>query len=613
MGFVSYAQAAGEPEYVPGEIIVKLKGKAKATKSQAFIGKAVSEKAMTLKGSWAGLNMHHFALKPGQDVEVTLKELQADPDVEYAEPNYIFRRMSVEDPGPLVSMSEVQAAADSSNASASSTYQSTRAPIQLSEGWSSASSSATPPVVAVIDTGLDLSHDVFVQTGAIWVNPGEGSTPNGVDDDSNGFVDDIHGWNFVANNNAPIDDDSHGTHVSGIILGVTQDIFAASLQPAKIRIMPLKFLDKNGQGTTSDAVKAIYYAVNNGAKVINNSWGGGGFSNSLLDAIAYAYDHKVAFVAAAGNAASNNDSSPTYPANYNVPNLMSIAATTDGDYLASFSNYGHQTVNMGAPGYQIWSTFPGNMYGRSSGTSMATPFVSGVAALVMREAPQMSGYQVKSLIFGANEGISSLVGKTTEQSRLNSYRAILAAKSASITSDQPTYNSSLYMRAPASTTAQEGTGGCGLVTKIMEDMDQGGPTSPQKNVAFFALLLILAAPFALSMALKNRAAATGGEARRRHPRYHINSQVRVQVGDRELVGQVSTISLGGVQLNTDALLEQGGIVKMQIASPDGKDQIEVAGHIVWSEEQKHYGVAFSEVEEGAVSAIQRWTKTLLKA
>jgi subtilisin family serine protease len=459
----------------------------------------------------------------------------------------------------------------------------------------------------VIDTGLDLNHDVFVNSGAIWTNSKE--TLNGIDDDGNGYVDDIHGWNFVANTNSPEDDDGHGTHVSGIILGTTQDITASPIAQAKIRIMPLKFLDSNGSGSTADAVKAIYYAVNNGAKVLNNSWGGGGYSAALLEAIAYAYDKKVIFVAAAGNASNDNDASPTYPANYTVPSLISVAATSDLDALASFSNFGSQTVHMGSPGVSIWSTFPGNMFGRSSGTSMATPFVSGVAALIVREAPTMTGYQAKSVIFGGAESIASLQSKTITKARLNAYNSLMSAKVASIDADQPVY-SAASDRAPASS-ADATPAGCGLVAKTIYDSssDGGGPSSPLKNLAFFGLLLVLVSPILVSMVLRSR----DGRNRRRHTRYQIDSAVTLRFGDRELVGSVSTISLGGVQLNTDAWLEQGGLVKMQISSPDGKEQIEVDGHIVWSEEKKRYGVAFNQADTSIRSTISQWTKSLLRA
>lgn len=607
-GPISYAQttAAIQPsgEYVQGEIIVKLKSrKASTLTARAFLGKALAEKGMTLKGSWSGLNMHHLVLKKGDTVEKTIADLQNDPEVEYVEPNYIVHRQSLGREGEAMSMDTARAASVSIQSAGVSSQ--TSAPIGETTAWTSQTAGLQPAVVAVIDTGLDYNHQVFVNSGAVWTNPNE-IAANQIDDDSNGYIDDVHGWNFVANNNAPMDDDDHGTHVSGIILGTSQDITAPTLQPATIKIMPLKFLDSTGSGTTSDAVKAIYYAVNNGAKVLNNSWGGGSFSNALLDALTYAYSKQVVVVAAAGNASSNNDSSPTYPANYNVPNMISVAATTDADGWASFSNYGAQTVHVGSPGNSIYSTFPNNMWGRASGTSMATPFVSGMAALMVREQPSMNGYQVKQLIFSAGNKISSLVNRTSTQARMYIPSAMTMAKSASVSSSQPSYDEALY-RAPASDDGSSSSvPACGLVAKAMYDSRDGG--GGPSNLAFFGVLLVLISPIFISVLLRNR---DTGRQRRRHERFEIASQVTMKIGGRELTGLVSSISMGGVQVNTDAWLENGGVLTMSISSPDGRESISVQGKVVWSEEQKRYGVAFSEAEASVKSAIARWTKGLM--
>lgn len=600
------AQSAIAAEYVPGEVMVKLKGSSKGVASQAFVGKAVTEKGMTLKGTFSKLNLHQFSLKTGQSVEAAVAELRADPDVQFAEPNYIFHQQSAGREGEAVAMETVLAQSASEN-SAFGAYSQTTANIQLQQAWNAESTTADAPIVAVIDTGIDANHSIFTGSGAIWTNLRE-IPGNNIDDDGNGYVDDVHGWNFVSNTNNPDDDDGHGTHVSGIVLGTTQDLFASPIAAARIRIMPLKFLDANGSGSTSNAVRAIYYAVNNGAKVLSNSWGGGGFSNSLLDAMAYAYDRKVVFVAAAGNASSNNDVSATYPANYNVPNVISVAATRDDDGWAAYSNYGAQTVHMGAPGSSIYSSFPGNTWGRSSGTSMATPFVSGLAALIVRESPQMSGYQVKELIFNGAVPISVLQSRTTTKARLNVFRGLSSAKNASLESDQPSYSTS-SMRNPASDDAS-GAAGCGLVKSMIQNNDGGfGGNTPQGNLAFFGLLLVISAPVLFSLFLRTRSPAY----QRRHERFRLDSEVRVKVGDRELVGQVSTISLGGVQLNTEAWLEKGGVVAMSIRSPDGRDEIQVEGKIVWSEESKRYGVAFANAQETALSSIRRWTQSLGRA
>jgi subtilisin family serine protease len=599
----SQAQVAVTPEFVPGEVLIKLKGRSAAVQSQAFVGRMVTVRGMRIKGSFSGLNMHHVQLKIGEKVDDALRDLRNDPQVEFAEPNYIIKRMDepiVGQPQEKISMADFQAAAGGTVG----TLAQITAPIGASQAWSSLTPNKAPVTVAVIDTGIDYNHSVFVATNAIWTNPGE-IPGNGIDDDHNGFIDDVHGWNFVSNNGLPLDDDDHGTHVAGIILGTTQDITAGTLQPSKVKLMAIKFLDATGSGTTADAIKGIYYAVNNGARVLNNSWGGGGYSQSLLDAIVYAYDHSAVFTAAAGNSASNNDVNPTYPANYSVPSLISVAATTDTDLFASsFSNYGSSMVHVGSPGQSIWSTFPGNLFGRLTGTSMATPFVSGVAALAIYEKPSMLGYQAKQLVLSGAQVISSLNTRVSSRARINVNNTVLAAQAASVSASQPVYVASgVRDLASVSTPAA----GCGMVSKMSgEEEESGGPSGWLGRAVLF---LALVAPLALTYVLRQSSA----QKRRQHTRYKISSQVRVMVGDKEMVGEVSSISLGGVQLNTDAWLEKGGVVSMSISSPDGKDQINVAGQVVWSEEHKRYGVAFAGAENSTLSTIRGWTRGLMKA
>ncbi|MEK7356509.1 MAG: PilZ domain-containing protein, partial [Bdellovibrionota bacterium] len=263
--------------------------------------------------------------------------------------------------------------------------------------------------------------------------------------------------------------------------------------------------------------------------------------------------------------------------------------------------------HVGSPGVSIWSTLPGNMYGRQSGTSMATPFVSGLAAMMLRESPTMSSYQVKTLIFDGGNLLTSLTNRTTTKARINAYNAMVAAKTTTADASQPVYDAA-GARSPASAESAE-MAGCGLVAKkIYDSASGGGPSGPFRNLMFFTVLAILVAPILLSVVLRNREPAS----RRRHTRYSIDSSVTMKIGDRELVGQVSSISLGGVQVNTEAWLENGGVVTMSIRSPDGTDQIDVQGKIVWSEEQKRYGVAFDNAQENTIAAISRWTQSLMR-
>jgi hypothetical protein len=215
---------------------------------------------------------------------------------------------------------------------------------------------------------------------------------------------------------------------------------------------------------------------------------------------------------------------------------------------------------------------------------------------------------VKELIFSGSEVIPSLQNKTITKGRLNAYNSVLAAKSAVGSSDQPSYTAAA--RAPAS--EEEMAGGCGLVAKMAEQAT--GPSGPHRNVAFFGLLLLLAAPILVAYSLRQKT----GKSRRRYPRYQISSQVKLSVGGRELTGQVSSISLGGLQLATesadpDSWLENGGVVTMVIKSPDGREEIQVGGKVVWSEEKKRYGVAFEGADSSVLNSIGRWTAGLLKA
>lgn len=293
---VVFGGFANAQEYVPGEVIVKFKKEQAG--SANFSSKAIGL-SVNLKKSWNLLNTHHFQAKAGQqNVEQLVQQLRADPNVEYAEPNYLFKKQSVGLDSNKFSKSEAMNSISASGVTSFSTptYYQSDAAIQVEEAWNIlAPTSSVVPVVAVIDTGLDYNHEIFVDSNAVWRNTDEIAS-NGIDDDHNGYIDDVRGWNFVANNNNPMDDEDHGTHVSGIILGVTQDIFAVTLSPAKIKIMPLKFLDSTGSGATSDAIEAIYYAIENGASVINASWGGGSYSAALLDAIVEAYSNGVTFV-----------------------------------------------------------------------------------------------------------------------------------------------------------------------------------------------------------------------------------------------------------------------------------------------------------------------------
>ena len=263
-------------------------------------------------------------------------------------------------------------------------------------------------IIAVIDSGLATAHPEF--SGRLWVNTAEANGTPGVDDDGDGEVDDIHGWNFQNNTNNIEDDNGHGTHVTGIIAANGDNGIGIAGVNWAARIMPLKFIGPSGDGSVDDAVRAIYYAVDHGARVINASWGGGDRIRSLTDAIAYANAHDVVFVTAAGNESVNNGVYRSYPADDRLPNVLSVAALDTTGVLASFSNFGRTTVDLGAPGVNIRSTVPGG-YATYSGTSMAAPYVTGVVSLLVGMHPEMRASQIVQRVLNAARPLPGLKTK----------------------------------------------------------------------------------------------------------------------------------------------------------------------------------------------------------
>jgi subtilisin family serine protease len=304
------------------------------------------------------------------------------------------------------------------------------ADIDVPEAWDIQTGSENV-VLAVIDSGVDYNHQDLAAN--MWTNSGE-IAGNGIDDDGNGYIDDVRGYDFINQDNDPMDDNGHGSHVAGTIGAAgNNNIGVVGVSP-NVSIMPLKFLGFNGGGSTSDAVRAVDYAANNGAKVINASFGGGGYSQAMFNAIGDANNNGVLFIAAAGNASSNNDSTPSYPANYDLPNVISVAATNYVDQLSWFSNYGNNTVDLGAPGgtaavfpydqRDILSTLPNNQYGWLPGTSMAAPHVAGAAALLLAQDPSRTPAQLKDILMNTTDPLTSLNGKTVSGGRLNVWKAL---------------------------------------------------------------------------------------------------------------------------------------------------------------------------------------------
>gem|GEM_PF-3997879 len=299
--------------------------------------------------------------------------------------------------------------------------------IQAEQAWDYIYQNNPDPsdvIVGVIDTGVDYTHPDLVD--AMWINPNE-IAGDGIDNDNNGYIDDIHGWDALNGDGDPFDDNHHGTHVAGTIGAVRDNNVGIVGVTPNVKIMALKFLSAEGSGFVSDALELLNYInlmkdqYGIDIRLSNNSWGGGGYSASLEAGIAASNELGILFVAAAGNSSVNSDIAAVYPQGYDVANVVSVAASDINDELASFSNYGATTVDIAAPGVSILSAVPGNGYSYFSGTSMAAPHVSGAVALLWSMEPSLSSSQVKKRIIGAGDVLSEFVGKVGDAARLNIY------------------------------------------------------------------------------------------------------------------------------------------------------------------------------------------------
>ena len=410
---------AESPEAVPGEFIIKYKAAANNPSRQARIratlGVDTKEtlpliSAQVVRTSGSSAIDHEY-----------VKNLLASGLVDYVEPNYIYHAQAT----PNDSMySQLWGMHNTGQTGGTADID-----IDAPEAWSIVTGGTT--VVGVVDTGVDYNHPELRDN--MWVNPGE-IAGNSIDDDNNGYIDDVHGINAITNSGNPFDDNSHGTHCSGTIGGVGNNGAGVVGVNWNTKIMGLKFLDANGSGSTTAAIKTIEYAVmmkqrGTNIRVLSNSWGGGGSSQALQSAIEAANTAGILFVAAAGNDSSDNDSVPSYPANYSVPNVISVAAIDHNGNLASFSNYGRTKVHLAAPGVSIVSTIPGSLFGNYSGTSMATPHVSGVAALVLNAESTLTVAQLKDRLLRTVMPLATLQQVVSSGGMLNAFNALTNAQS----------------------------------------------------------------------------------------------------------------------------------------------------------------------------------------
>lgn len=402
---LSFSQKVFTAHYpsVPGEFIVKMKqglGSAKSIGNMKSIGARpidpmfqdllLVDGGSLLSGTEKNANTNVWT---DGNIATALKKLRELPGVEYVEPNYIYRAIDDVFYGDETSdqdrISQDDDSADNEFVSdplfkdqwGMRNIKNPGLDINIINAWNIEQGNREI-IVGVIDSGIDYNHPDLRDN--MWINNAEYYGKENVDDDKNGYIDDIYGYNFIKMNGNPMDDNSHGTHCAGVIGAVHNDIGVAGVM-RDVRLMALKFLASNGNGSLDDAVKAIAYAVKMKVNILSNSWGGGPKSKTLEDAIKLARSKGIIFIAAAGNDGQDNDRKPHYPSSYDLDNILSVAAYDDSGLLARFSNYGRASVDIAAPGYKILSTVPNNGYKTMSGTSMSTPFVSGIVGLYLSQ------------------------------------------------------------------------------------------------------------------------------------------------------------------------------------------------------------------------------------
>ena len=422
------------PEYVSDEIIVKFReGAGEYQKDLARF--RVSGTRKKIFKIIRGLEV--VKLSRGVSVEEAIDLYRQDPDVLYAEPNYILRTTLTPNDtrfGEMWGLNNVGQSGGTPDAD-----------IDAPEAWNHTTGSSDV-IVAVIDSGVDYNHPDL--SANMFRNTADCNN-NGIDDDGNGYVDDCYGIDTRNNDSDPMDDNNHGTHVAGTIGAVGNNNRGVVGINWNVQIMACKFVNASGSGTTDDAIDCLEYVKtmkDRGFNIIatSNSWGGGDFSQALADAIESQRQSGMLFITAAGNGnffglGLNNDQTPFYPCNHYLPNVICVASTTRTDGRSSFSNYGRRTVHIGAPGSEILSTVRGNSYSSSSGTSMATPHVTGVVALLKAQDPDRDWRALKNLILSGGDNTSSLTN-TISQKRLNANGALSCSDSTVLSRLRPIAN-----------------------------------------------------------------------------------------------------------------------------------------------------------------------------
>lgn len=421
-------------DYAPGEIIVRYK----ADVSETAAIRSLSARGGERIGGLERRNTHFVRLPAGTTVEKALEEYRKDPDVLYAEPNYRVHALLVPNDAGFSEQWGLRNTAQTVGPSSARVNGTTDKDIDADTAWNTLTGSSST-IIAVLDTGMDLNHEDL--DARLWTNPGE-TASNSRDDDGNGYIDDVNGWDFVNNDNNPDDDslgtstslNNHGTHICGIIAAETDNLTGVAGVNWDARLMVLKVLDANGNGTVGDIISAIEYAADKGVKIVNASWGLTSYSQSLYDMIESSGNSGVLIVTAAGN-----EGGVEYPALFRLDNIISVTATDLNDGLADFGTataaaVGAEDVDLGAPGEVIYSTFIMNdgpsseSYYWKDGTSQSAAFVSGTAGLLLSDDATRTAGKIKARILNSVDSVTDadISTKTTSGGRLNAAAALAA-------------------------------------------------------------------------------------------------------------------------------------------------------------------------------------------
>lgn len=386
------ARADSEP-YDRSHILVRFRDSAiQVNGPEVLPGTEVGPELGLVKG------LRSVSLSDGVSVDQALAAYCVQPGVLYVQPDYFVNSSALPNDPSFTNGTQWDLRNTGQNGGRAG------ADINAAGAWNITTGSKNV-VVAIIDSGIDYNHPDLAAN--VWTNTGE-VPGDGWDNDGNGFVDDVHGFNFVNNTGNVMDDFGHGTHVAGTIGAVGNNGKGISGVAWNVQLMALKFLDSSGNGTTSNAIRALNYAVQMGAEVSNNSWNGGAYDQTFYEAIRNAGGQGHLFVASAGNFGMNTDGTPSYPASYDLDNIISVAATDRNDQIGGFSDFGSTSVDLAAPGVDILSTTPNNTYSSYWGTSQAAPHVAGAAALLWASDSSLTVAEVKQRILGGTDYIGNI-------------------------------------------------------------------------------------------------------------------------------------------------------------------------------------------------------------